>query len=230
MKYPAVFATLIMAVATSFPAGAAILLYSALLSGANESPANASPGSGSVLLTVDTLTDTLRVQTSFTGLDGLVSAAHIHCCTAIPGDGNIGVATQTPTFPGFPSGVSSGTYDATFDLTLDASFNGGFITNNGGTALTAQSALLSGLDQDRAYFNIHTSAFSNGEIRGFLQAVPEPGSLALMLMGVGTLTVLRRRQMMQVQGESASARRRTVPVNSARHLFNGVSLHLNDCT
>lgn len=36
--------------------------------------------------------------------------------------------------------------------------------------------------------NIHTDVFPTGEIRGFLQAVPEPSSLALC--GIGSLTAL----------------------------------------
>ncbi len=194
MKHPARLASLIIAAITSFPAGAAVLQYSALLDGASESPPNASSGTGTALVIVDTLAKTMRVQTSFTGLDGLVTNAHIHCCTAIPGAGNIGVATQTPSFPGFPSGVTFGTYDVTFDLTQEASFNGAFVTNNGGTAVGAQNALLTGLDQGRAYFNIHTNQVPSGEIRGFLLAVPEPGSFALMLTGIGILTLLRRRE------------------------------------
>ncbi len=189
MKYPVLLAGLIIAATASLPAGAAILQYSAQLDGASEDPPNASPGTGSVLLTVDTGVNTLRVEASFMDLLGTTTNAHIHCCTSTPGIGNTGVATPTPTFPGFPSGVTFGTYDATFDLTQDASFNGSFITNNGGTALSARDALLLGLEQGRAYFNIHSTSFPVGEIRGFLQAVPEPGNLALMLMGVGLLAL-----------------------------------------
>jgi hypothetical protein len=33
--------------------------------------------------------------------------------------------------------------------------------------------------------NIHTTQFPGGEIRGFLDAVPEPAAWALMLLGFG---------------------------------------------
>ena len=92
-----------------------------------------------------------------------------HCCTTVPGDGTPGVATITPTFPGFPSGVTSGLYDETFDLTLDSSFNAAFITANGGIVDDARNILLTGLADGTAYQNIHTTSFFGGDIRGFLR-------------------------------------------------------------
>src|SRR3990172_9203983 len=81
--------------------------YSVVLSGAAEATPNTSPGTGSGLVTVDLDLATMRVEASFSDLVGNVSAAHIHCCTADPGTGTAGVATPTPTFPGFPSGVTA---------------------------------------------------------------------------------------------------------------------------
>jgi hypothetical protein len=105
--------------------------------------------------------------------------AHIHCCTTDAGVSTAGVASQVPSYPGFPLGVTSGTYDQTSDLTQAASWNPAFVTANGGTTGTAFSALLAGLDAGKAYFNIHSSFAGGGEIRGFF-AVPEPSGLALL--------------------------------------------------
>ncbi len=173
---------------------AAIISYTASLSGAAESPPNASPGTGSLLLTIDDVLNTMRVQASFSGLTGTTTAAHIHCCTASSGAGNAGVATQLPTFTGFPLGVTAGTYDRTFDLTLASSWNPAFITANGGTTAGAQAALLAGLASGRAYFNVHTSKFGGGEIRGFPQAVAEPASLLLAAAAIGALLLAQRRR------------------------------------
>ena len=159
-----------LAVIAGFTCGAAFaaqLNYSAALSGAAESPPNASPGIGSVLVTVDTTALTMRVRANFSGLTGNTTASHIHCCTAVPGTGAAGVATTTPSFVGFPLGVMSGSMDQTYDMTQAGSYNPAFVTANGGTVAGARTALFNGLAGGTAYFNIHSSTFGGGEIRGF---------------------------------------------------------------
>lgn len=180
-------------------AHAAILVYEATLTGPNEDPPNASPGTGWAKVTYDDVVNTMRVEAVFSGLLGTTTTAHIHCCTAAPLAGNAGVATMVPTFDGFPSGVTSGSYDTTFDLGQTSSFNVSYLNNNGGTASSATAALFAGIDEGRAYFNIHSTSFPSGEIRGFLvlQSVPEPGTGLLLALGAAALAA----------GAGASARR-----------------------
>ena len=137
------------------------------LSGLNENPVRQSPATGTAVVFWDTTTSTMTVNVSFNNLTTPNTAAHIHCCVASPG--NAGVATPTPTFTGFPSGITSGAYLHTFDMLNLSSYNPAFVTAHGGTAAAAAADLLTGLRAGQAYLNIHTTMFGSGEIRGFLQ-------------------------------------------------------------
>lgn len=170
------------------------ITYVATLTGLNESPPNASPGTGFAEVDIDFATQMMRVQVTFSGLTGNTTASHIHAATAVPGVGTAMVATQVPTFTGFPLGVTSGTYDHTFDLTLASTYNPAFVTAHGGTVASAEAFFLDSLADGTAYLNVHSTAFPGGEIRGFLQAVPEPTSVALLLTGAGGLFVMARRR------------------------------------
>ena len=176
--FSAAIVSLILMGSTAF---AAPITYQAILSGPNESPANASPGTGFATVTFDLTAHIMTVDVTFSGLVGNTTNAHIHCCTAIAGTGTAGVATQTPTFTGFPAGVTSGSYSNSFNTLLASTYNPSFVTANGGTAASAESALANGVSAGTAYLNIHSSAFPGGEIRGFLvQPVPEPATFVLM--------------------------------------------------
>ena len=195
-------ATLALGVATAVSAlpstaHASIVVYTASLSGANEAPANASTGVGAAIVTFDDVIKLMRLQVTFSGLTGNVTAAHIHCCTAVAGSGTAGVATTLPSFTGFPSGVTFGVVDQTYDMTLAGSYSTSFVNANGGTTATAFAAFLAGADAGKAYFNIHTSTFPGGEIRGFLTSsttVPEPSTYALMGLGLAALVPAARRR------------------------------------
>jgi hypothetical protein len=163
------------------------------MSGALEDPMNNSEGFGTALITFDLDLFTMRVETEFGGLTGTTTNAHIHCCELQPT--NAIVATRTPTFLNFPMGVTAGTYDHTYDMTLASSYNPAFITAHGGSISQAFEDLLNGARAgNRAYLNIHSSFRSGGEIRGYLEFVPEPSTCLLTVLGLAGSLGLRRRR------------------------------------
>ena len=164
------------------------VVYTALLSGEFQSPTNASPGAGIVKITLDFDLFNMRVEASFANLQGTVTSAHIHAATAAPLSGTAGIATQTPTLEAFPTGVTSGSYDHTIDLTQASAYNPDFIAANGGTVSTASNALFAALAQSKAYFDIHTTAFSDGEVRGFLIRPPPMITSVAITGGAPTIT------------------------------------------
>jgi hypothetical protein len=178
-------AVLILAVPSSL---AAATIFTTTLIGANEVPPNASPATGSATVTLNG--NTLAVSEVFSGLiGGPAAAAHIHCC------GPVGVNEPVAVpFPGFPA-ATSGTYNQSFDLTLLATYNGAFVTGNGGTAASAEAAFIAGLNAGQTYANIHNAQFPGGEIRGQLAAaVPEPAT-GLMLLGLTPVLALVRKRL-----------------------------------
>jgi hypothetical protein len=174
-------------------AQAYVYTFTADMSGPNESPPNASSGTGSATIVYDDQAHTMSIAASFTGLTGTTTAAHIHAPTVNPFLLTAGVATQTPSFATFPLGVTSGTHNQTLDLTLNSSWNPTYINNNGGTPASAEVAFFNAVTTGRSYYNIHTSFVGSGEIRGFL--VPEPTSVALLGGAAGVMAMRRRRRV-----------------------------------
>lgn len=172
-------------------AGAEIRTYITFMDGATEFPPVVTPGTGTGILTIDTTLNTMRVQATFQDLIGTVTVAHIHGPTTVALTGTAGVMTPTPTFPGFPAGVTSGSYDMTFDMTQASLYNPAFVTANGGSIANARATLFQAVADGKSYLNIHSTFAGSGEIRGFW-VVPAPAGLGL-LAGATLLGAGRRR-------------------------------------
>jgi CHRD domain/PEP-CTERM motif len=174
------------------PALAAIKFQGVLL-GSSEVPANPSRGTGLATVFINDALSTITFQVSFSGLTGNTTAAHVHCCTGVPG-ANSGIAIETPSLPGFPLGVKAGSFSNSFDLLNADNYNAPFVTNNGGTAASARDALIAGLRGGRSYFNVHSTFRPGGEIRANLVQVPEPASWAMMIFGFALVGGQMRRK------------------------------------
>jgi hypothetical protein len=165
--------------------------YIATFSGAAENPANPSTATGVGTLRV--IGNSIFVNITYSGLGSGLADGHIHCCTAPTG--NVGVAIG---FGGLPLGSTSGTIRQTLDLTQANVFRSSFVSGSGpngtGTIDLARARLFSELDLGRVYFNLHTTNFPGGEIRGNLAAVPEPATWAMMIGGFGIVGMMARRR------------------------------------
>jgi hypothetical protein len=158
--------------------------FTAILNGAQEVPPRETPGSwtGSGALTGDPGAYILTYTVTYSGLLGAIASpfAHIHNApfgTNGPIVHDLDGANVAP-IAGSTSGTITGDWrfdDATRPLT---------------DALAAQ--FLAG----NLYFNIHTTQFTPGEIRGQLSPIPEPSAVLLMALGVAGLALtLRRRRV-----------------------------------
>lgn len=194
-------ASLIAAAVFSGPAAASTFSWEAFLDGPSEAPPVASPGTGYALLTWDDVAHTFTLDVEFSDLLGTTTVAHVHATTLEPGIGTAGVAIGPGTLPGFPLAVTSGTYFVALDALSTSTYAPGFITASGGTTSAAEARVVAALDEGHAYFNIHTSMFGAGEIRGFFApvsgAIPEPGTWMLTIAGFGLAgaAIRRRRQV-----------------------------------
>ena len=145
-------------------------LFVAFLDGDQDGVASPATGFGTVLL--NDAQDQITVDFSWSGLiGGPATAAHIHCCAGPAGTGPV----LFP-FSGVSATTSGSIPEQTFAITP------GEVTS-----------LMGGL----MYMNIHDATFPAGEIRGQLEAAPEPatlGSIGIGLVGLGLLIRRRRRQ------------------------------------
>ncbi len=162
------FTGVVLACALSrLSAGAQMWHFHDMLSGSHEVPPNDSPATGMAMGTYNQATRTLRIMVNVSGFQSDLFAGHIHR-GAVGSNGPIVFAlTNTSNNPRI------WTSDNTFTLTAaqEADFLGGLW-----------------------YVNLHTQAFPGGEIRGQLNPVPEPASLAFLGAGAVGLLLRRRRK------------------------------------
>ena len=178
------FGVVAVAVALILPASAHQFRFTTPLTGVDEEAPNSSPGFGSAIVTLDEDELTMRVQVSFSDLVGTVTSANLFAVTGerLAGTGiavisDASAEPPTTTLPDFPLGETAGEYDRTINLQLESSYDPLFVTTYGGPNPQFQlgaalSELINAFDDGKAYLNISTTAYPEGEIRGFPVYVP----------------------------------------------------------
>lgn len=156
-------------------ANAAQFIYTAALNGFQEAPMTPSQGIGTIVLTLDDVANTASGTGSVSFLTGPPVDFHIH-------EAPYGVSgpVRIPIGPtAFSAPNAQGVRTINFSVSLP--ING-----------ISFAQLKTFLDARNGYFNIHTSQFPSGEIRGQIMPVPEPGTI--VGIAVGTAALLRRRR------------------------------------
>ncbi len=136
---------------------------------------------GTGLFNITLTGDILTITGEFSGLSGNFRDAHIHGAAAMGANAGVlyGLASAITLGPD----SRSGTINATITLVDNAN-------NRGFSVATQKEQFANG----QWYFNVHSTTFTGGEIRGQILPVPEPSTIALGVLGLGGLVLWRSRR------------------------------------
>ena len=173
----------IAAAVLAFPglAMATVKTYSFNLDGSQQVPANPSSAVGSAQIMVDDVADTISFAVVAFNLGSAFTASHIH---AAPAGSNGGVVFDLAANSDSMGPVTIG------PVVVPASWS------LAGVGKAAGGTLADDINAKpwNYYVNLHTALNPSGEIRGQLAPVPEGGTLAMMVAGLGVVGMLTKRR------------------------------------
>lgn len=199
--------------------------YTANLNGASQNPPNASSGTCFAFLNFNGNQVEIfnAVPLQYSGLTGNALSLQLHGPTATSGLHGSGiaalesakaatVANVPPALAPWPlPGGTSGTLNSyVADLTQASAWDPAYLAAHGGSTAAATADLYSGLafigpNAGKIYVSIKTTAFPDGEIRGFLQGFPEPASGTLAVTALSAMALFRRRQLNRLASSKSSS-------------------------
>lgn len=191
MKHIVAILALAASMFVAAPASALIYQFLALQSGTGASPPNTASADGNVMLVLYRGTHDLHVMGGYHKVTGYPLSVDLHCCTesASTGVSMVAIRLDRPIHGWYAPDIGYGTW---LDLLDPAIYQPTFLAAHGGTGESAETALLDGLFSERAYMNIPTDAYPEGEIRGFFLPIPEPSAWAMLALGVAGLGLRRK--------------------------------------
>lgn len=142
----------VLAAGFASAASAAMINFSATMTGAQEVPPKQTAGNGDVLATLDTATKQLHYTVTWMGLTGPATAAHFH----------------GPAKPGANAGVL-----------IPIGGKGPMSPQTGSATLT--DAQVKDLMSGMMYVNVHTAANPGGEIRGQVMRVGASAAMPMKM-------------------------------------------------
>lgn len=146
--------------------------FISFLNGAQEAPTpRVTPAFGNGTVLLNAARTQITINLTFQGLLAPITVAHIH-------NGAVGISGPV-------------IIDIREFMTISPDLRSGSIMN---AVLNVTSAQADILLAGNGYFNIHSTQFPAGEIRGQINIVPEPSTYLLMATGLGGLVLMARRR------------------------------------
>lgn len=166
--------------------------FYAVLTGLDEVPPNGSSAFASASLTLNPAQDRLTIHLTLFALDldgaqtpdnplDNITGLHIHSAPA---------GVNGPVVFGLIGINNDLNGDVLINPPAGTVFSAWDLLEGNNTTLAAQ---IENLFDGRLYINVHTVAYPGGEIRGQIHLIPEPATLALMVLGSVALSKLRRK-------------------------------------